>query len=141
MILMLAPAPDMSFSGMPSGSTYVSNQYGLITILSDAVADQTALQDAGCYTLSPFGGWGRYSFPTLADLYAADLGAILPGRTGFPSSRRARYLATMAIMEHGTKQVRTMARAIGRSARSCMTCWSKSTAITSRLCLPNSGQI
>jgi hypothetical protein len=52
MILMLAPAPDMSFSGMPSGSTYVSNQYGLITILSDAVADQTALQDAGCYTLS-----------------------------------------------------------------------------------------
>lgn len=84
MILMLAPAPDMSFPGMPSGSTYVSNQYGLITILNDSVADQTALQDAGCYTLSPFGGWGRYSFPTLADLYAADLGAILPGRTGFP---------------------------------------------------------
>jgi hypothetical protein len=95
MILMLAPAPDMSFSGMPSGSTYVSNQYGLITILNDAVADQTALQDAGCYTLSPFGGWGRYSFPTLADLYAADLGAILPGRTGFPSSRLARSSTTM----------------------------------------------
>jgi len=84
MILMLAPAPGMSFGAQPSGATYVSDQYGLIQILNDSTADQASLAAAGCFTLTPFGGWGNFGFQTLANLYGADTGAIIPGRTGFP---------------------------------------------------------
>jgi hypothetical protein len=84
MILMVAPAPFMAFGGLPSGSLYVSDQYSLIRITNDSAADQLALQDAGCFTLSPFGGWGNFGFLTLADLYAADTGSILPNIAGFP---------------------------------------------------------
>lgn len=84
MILMLAPSSNMMFGLMPSGLTYVSDQYGLVKIPNDSVADQTALMDAGCFTLTPFGGWGTFGFNLLSDLYAADTGAILPGITGYP---------------------------------------------------------
>jgi len=84
MILMIAPGPAMVFGGLPSGTAYVSDQNALIRIANDAAADQTALQDAGCFTASPFGGWGNFGFATLADLYAADAGSILPNITGFP---------------------------------------------------------
>jgi hypothetical protein len=56
MILMLAPAANMTFASMPSGSTYVSNSFGLIQIASGSVADQLALAAAGCRTLSPIPG-------------------------------------------------------------------------------------
>ena len=84
MILMLAPAPYMAFGALPSGASYQANQYGLVMIINDSAADQSALVTAGCFTLSPFGGWGNFGFDTLADLYAADLGSILPFITGFP---------------------------------------------------------
>jgi hypothetical protein len=38
----------------------------------------------GCFTASPFGGWGNFGFLNLVDLYAADEGALLPYMTGFP---------------------------------------------------------
>jgi len=86
MILMIAPAAGMSFGAMPSGATYVSNQYALIFISNNSAADQAALAAAGCYTLSPFGGWGTYGFPSLASLYAADLAnnLVMTGQVGFP---------------------------------------------------------
>jgi len=86
MILMIAPGPFVVFSGLPSGTTYVSDQDCLIKITNDSAADQTALQSAGCFTASPFGGWGNFGFLTLADLYAADEASnlVLPGVTGFP---------------------------------------------------------
>jgi|SRR5271170_6333294 len=52
-IFMLAPEPDISFGTAPSGSTYVSNQYGLIIITNGSVLDQAALISAGCVTLYP----------------------------------------------------------------------------------------
>jgi hypothetical protein len=84
MILMIAPAPDMVFGAMPSGAVYVSNPYGLVFVANDSTADQAALQSAGCFTLTPFGGWGNFGFQTQADLFAADTGSILPGVTGYP---------------------------------------------------------
>ncbi len=89
MILMLAPTGNMTFGGAPSGSTYVSDQFALIKITNDSVADQTFLADAGCFTLTPFGNWGTFAFATLADLYSADSGAVLPGITGFPTHTMA----------------------------------------------------
>ena len=84
MILMVAPGPNMSFGAQPSGAAYVSDDVGLVKILNDSAADQVSLRSAGCFTLSPFGGWGNFSFHTLADLYAADTGAIIPGIVGYP---------------------------------------------------------
>jgi hypothetical protein len=86
MILMLAPAPNMTFGSMPSSTTYVSDQYSQVHIANNSTADQVALANAGCYTLSPFGGWGTFTLDTLADLYAADAatGLVLPGIVGFP---------------------------------------------------------
>ena len=52
-IFMLAPQADISFGTAPSGSTYVSNQYGLIVITNGSVLDQAALISAGCVTLYP----------------------------------------------------------------------------------------
>lgn len=86
MILMQAPAPGITFSGMPSGATYVADPYGLIRISNNSTLDQAALEAAGCYTLSPFGSWGSFIFDTLADLYAADAASnlVLTGTVGFP---------------------------------------------------------
>jgi hypothetical protein len=74
----------MTFGAMPSGATYVSDAYGLVKVVNDSSADQAALQNAGCYLLTPFGGWGTMGFNYLVDLYAADTGSILPGITGYP---------------------------------------------------------
>jgi hypothetical protein len=63
MIFMLAPAPNMVFGGMPSGTTYAANQYGLIYVVNGSVPDQIFLQDAGCATLVPF---GNYQLPPLS---------------------------------------------------------------------------
>lgn len=86
MILMQAPAANMNFGAAPSGAAYVSDQFGLVKIVNDNGNDQTFLINAGCYTLSPFGGWGSFTFNLLADVYAADssVGLVLPGLTGFP---------------------------------------------------------
>jgi len=50
-IVLLAPAPAMTFVAMPSGVTYVSDANGLV--LTTMVADQLALVAAGCTALSP----------------------------------------------------------------------------------------
>lgn len=86
MILMQAPGAGLVFSGTPSSSVYVSDPNSLIYINNNSVADQTYLMGRGCFTLSPFGGWGTYGFTLLADLYAADAASnlVLTGVTGFP---------------------------------------------------------
>ncbi|CAN5578635.1 hypothetical protein BH10PSE14_BH10PSE14_06880 [soil metagenome] len=96
MILMLAPAPSMTFGAAPSGAAYVADGFSLIKITNDSAADQTFLQGAGCYTLSPFGGWGTFGFTLLADLYSADHGALVPGITGFP-----RYVTVNVFSDSG----------------------------------------
>lgn len=76
-IVLLAPAPNMVFAAIPSGTTYVSNQYGLITITNGSVADQQALvTGGGCLTLTAVSGvTGNPSVgaSTLAGLYALDV--------------------------------------------------------------------
>jgi hypothetical protein len=54
-IFMLAPAPNMVFGPTPSGSSYQANQYGLI--FTSSTADQVALMQAGCATLTPFSAY------------------------------------------------------------------------------------
>ena len=102
MILMVAPGPDMSFGAMPSGAAYVSDSYALVKIANDSAADQAALTSIGCQTLTPFGGWGNFGFQTLAELYAADTGAILPGRTGYPQYTVASIFADPTATNVGT---------------------------------------
>lgn len=104
MILMQAPKGGMTFSGMPSGSTYVADADGLIKITNNSTADQTALINAGCFTLTPMGGWGTYSFNLLADLYAADTttNLLLPGITGFPQHSTCMVLADPSPGNIGT---------------------------------------
>jgi hypothetical protein len=103
MILMQAPAGAMTFAGMPSGATYVSDQYGLIKIVNDSTADQNALANAGCVTLSPAGFWGAGTFNLLADLYAADVmtGIFQPGLVGFPAHMTAAVQADPTAANNG----------------------------------------
>lgn len=64
MIMVLAPggAGNLTMAGAPSGSTYVSDQYGVIRITNDSAADQAALLAAGCTPLSTTAG-GSLSCP------------------------------------------------------------------------------
>jgi hypothetical protein len=52
-LFLLAPAANQTFMSMPSGATYVSNAYGLVTITNGSVADEAALIAAGCLPLIP----------------------------------------------------------------------------------------
>lgn len=63
-IVLLAPAAGMTFAGMPSGSTYVSNQYGLVFITNNSVADEAALIAVGCALIYPSNG--TIAFPVYA---------------------------------------------------------------------------
>ena len=76
-ILMLAPAPSMTFTGNPSGATYVADLNGIIAITNGSAADQTALQNAGCYTLLPFGG-------TMLTTQLQSLGAAMIAANALP---------------------------------------------------------
>lgn len=51
-IVLLAPAPNMTFMSLPSGSSYTSNQYALVTITNGSIADEEALIAAGCQALN-----------------------------------------------------------------------------------------
>lgn len=102
MILLQAPAPNMTFAGMPSGSTYVSDDYGLVKVVNDWSSDQVALQNAGCFLLTPFGGWGTFGFNFLNDLYAADTGSILPGIIGYPPHTIAAIFNDTSPSNNGT---------------------------------------
>jgi len=102
MILMIAPASGMTFGAMPSGASYVSDPFALVRIFNDSSADQTALEGAGCFTLTPFGNWGNAGFVTLADLYAADTGSILPGITGYPIHTVATVFTDPTLANCGT---------------------------------------
>ena len=84
MILMLAPAGNMTFSGSPSGITYQTDCNRQVKVENNSAADQAFLQGLGCFTLNPFGGWGTFGFQTVAALYAADAGSLLPNVIGFP---------------------------------------------------------
>jgi hypothetical protein len=52
-IFLLAPSANLFFGGAPSGSTYVSNQYGIVVITNNSAADEAALIAAGCAALVP----------------------------------------------------------------------------------------
>jgi hypothetical protein len=52
-IVLLAPAPGMTFVAMPSGSTYVSDANALVVVTNASVADELALIAAGCLPLEP----------------------------------------------------------------------------------------
>ena len=75
-IYLLAPAANMSFASLPSGSTYLSDANGLI--ITASVADQIALVDSGCITLNPLPG-GGYNFQNGAGytVAASDNGNML----------------------------------------------------------------
>lgn len=104
MILMLAPGPNMAFGAMPSGASYVSDDHALIQITNNSAADQLALQEAGCFTLTPCGGWGTFSFNLLTDLYAADStsGLVQPGQVGFPQYVTCQVMADPVLANNGT---------------------------------------
>lgn len=78
MIIMLAPGsqPYMTFGGVPSGSTYTSDAYGLLFV--GGASDQIYLEGFSCKTLQPMGDWGSRGFGSLSDLYAADVSLQLP---------------------------------------------------------------
>ena len=104
MILMQAPVKGATFTGMPSGSTYVADSNGLIYITNNSVADQSALTALGCFTVSPFGTWGTFSFNLLSDLYSADLATnlVLPGTTGFPAHTTCQVMNDPTTANNGT---------------------------------------
>lgn len=104
MILMLAPGPNLTFGAMPSGASYVSDDNSLIKIANNSAADQLALQEAGCSTLTPFGGWGTFSFDTIDDLYAADLASslVIAGQVGFPKFSTCQVMNDPTPANNGT---------------------------------------
>ncbi|MGH6889813.1 MAG: hypothetical protein ACREHF_11575 [Rhizomicrobium sp.] len=69
-LYLLAPAANLSFASLPSGSTYLSDANGLVVVSNGSAADQAALAAAGCTPL--FALSVGASFATLAALYAAD---------------------------------------------------------------------
>lgn len=52
-IFLLAPAAGMEYIAMPSGTTYVANNVGLVIVTNGSVQDQQALIAAGCTALLP----------------------------------------------------------------------------------------
>jgi hypothetical protein len=52
-IVLLAPGPNLSFGGAPSGAAYVSDRNSLIVIANGSVADEAALIAVGCTLLYP----------------------------------------------------------------------------------------
>ena len=50
-IILLAPAPGMTFVAMPSGATYVADQNALVKVAGGSIPDQLALIAAGCVSL------------------------------------------------------------------------------------------
>lgn len=71
-IFLLAPAPNMTFASLPSGSTYVSDSNAVIVIHNGSVPDQVAMLNSGCVALVT-GYEVLVGTNTLADLYALDV--------------------------------------------------------------------
>lgn len=77
-IFLLAPAANMQFASLPSGSTYLSDDNGLIIIVNGSTADQIALVNAGCITLNPLPGGGvNFQNGGAYTVRAADNGNLL----------------------------------------------------------------
>lgn len=70
-LYLLAPAANMSFASLPSGSSYVSDENALVVISNGSAADYAALAAAGCAPM--FAIAIGATFATLAGLYAADV--------------------------------------------------------------------
>ena len=49
---LLAPAPYMNFTGLPSGATYTSDRFGIVVVTNGSVADELALSNSGCQILA-----------------------------------------------------------------------------------------
>src|SRR5208282_409762 len=71
-ILLLAPAANMTFVAMPSGTTYTADQNGLVVVTNGSVADEVALISAGCQPLELAAGILVTGAATLANLYSQD---------------------------------------------------------------------
>ncbi|MGB8364843.1 MAG: hypothetical protein ACLQUZ_12855 [Rhizomicrobium sp.] len=94
-VVLLAPAPDMTFMSLPSGASYTSNQYALVTITNGSVADEEALIAAGCQALtgglvttvaalpSPIAGSSAYVTDSTATLAAGLGNAVVGGGSYF----------------------------------------------------------
>lgn len=85
MILILAPAANMTFASLPSGSTYVSDANGLVYVTNNSVSDQAALVAAGCKTLTPIPGGIVTTQPgTAYAVQAGDQGNVIVFTNGSP---------------------------------------------------------
>lgn len=80
-IFLLAPAGGMEFFSMPSGATYVANQYGLVTITNGSVADELALINAGCSVADVLGDGNVGAETTRAETAEAGLQAQIAAET------------------------------------------------------------
>lgn len=72
LIFLLAPAANMTFASLPSGSTYLSDENGLIVITNGSVADENALVAAGCLVLNTLISSYPFGYSSLLALYSAD---------------------------------------------------------------------
>jgi hypothetical protein len=117
-IVLLAPAPAMTFMAMPSGSTYVANQYGIVTVTNGSVADQLALIAAGCAALEPNAGGNVATQPGTA--YTVQPGdennsivftASSPVMVTLPNSMPVGF--AVALYQGGTGQVSAQAASGG----------------------------
>lgn len=70
-LYLLAPAANMSFASLPSGSSYVSDENGLVVVSNGSAADYAALAAAGCAPMFAIAVGATQA--TLAGLYAADV--------------------------------------------------------------------
>jgi hypothetical protein len=85
MILMLAPAANMTFASLPSGSTYTSDANALVYVAGNSIADQLALAAAGCKTLTPIpGGIVTSQTGTSYAVQSSDQGNIIVFTSGSP---------------------------------------------------------
>ncbi|HEY3778782.1 MAG TPA: hypothetical protein VGL35_12060 [Rhizomicrobium sp.] len=77
-IYLLAPAANMSFASLTSGSTYLSDANALVIVSNGSTGDQIALVNAGCVALSSVPG-GGYAFRsgTAYTVAGADNGNML----------------------------------------------------------------
>ena len=65
-VVLQAPGPNINFGTAPSGSSYISDQNGLVVVTNASVNDETYLLNAGCIGLVP-GGFGGNSNQTGTD--------------------------------------------------------------------------
>jgi hypothetical protein len=115
-IFLLAPAPNMQFASLPSGSTYLSDTNGLIIVANGSIADQLALVEAGCITLNPVPGGGAtaqngtaYTLAASDNGNAVEFTSASPVTVTLPASMPGGFRAL--LLQYGTAPVTVAAGA------------------------------